>query len=242
MGDDFEMFSTTHFVMLAIFALGVPMVVRLGRSVRYDADHRMRVNRWYAVAVVTVTGTLQVVQLLPGEYDVDSSLPLNLCDFAWIVAAYALWTGSRTAAALTYYWGLVLTTQGLITPDLHSNFPELMFFGFWAMHYLIVWSAIYLVWGLGIRPTWHTYRVVVGVTLVWLVAVYVFNVVFDTNYGFVNHKPSGGSMLDFFGPWPLYVVVEIVVVAVVWALMTWPWVRGRGEPADQDGRATVYRR
>jgi hypothetical integral membrane protein (TIGR02206 family) len=209
------------------------VVVRVGRSVRDEPERRTQVSRWYAVAIVAVTGAMQVVQLLPGEYDVDSSLPLNLCDFAWVVAAYALWTGGRTAAALTYYWGLVLSTQGLVTPDLHAGFPELKFLGFWAMHYLIVWAAIYLVWGLGIRPSWHTYHVVVLVTLVWLVAVYAFNVLADTNYGFVNRKPSGDSLLDLAGPWPLYVLVEVVVVAGVWALMTWPWVRklpeeGRG--------------
>ena len=52
-----------------------------------------------------------------------------------------------------------------------------------------------------------------------------FNAVADTNYGYLNSKPSGGSLLDLFGPWPGYVVVEIVVVAAVWALMTWPWTR-----------------
>lgn len=226
------MFSATHGVMLVLFAVGIPAVVRLGRWARDEPDRAVRVSRTYAVVLVAVTGAMQVVQLLPGEYDVDTSLPLNLCDFAWMTAAYALWTQSQTAAALIYYWGLALSTQGLITPDLHAGPAEPSFYGFWSMHYVIVWSAIYLVWGLGIRPTWSTYRVVVTLTFVWLIAVYVFNVLVDTNYGFVNHKPSGGSVLDYFGPWPLYVGVEVVVVAVVWALMTWPWegTAGAGQP------------
>jgi hypothetical integral membrane protein (TIGR02206 family) len=231
MGNEFESFSLTHAVMLAIFAAGIPVVVALGRRVRDDPDRARRTSRTYAVVLAAVTMTMQVVQLLPGQYDVDTSWPLNLCDFAWMVGAYALWTFNQTAASLTYYWGLVLSTQGLITPDLHADVGSAKFLGFWLMHYLIVWSAIYLVWGLGIRPTWSAYRIVVAVTFGWLVAVYVFNVVADTNYGFVNDKPSGGSLLDLAGRWPIYILVEIVVVAGIWALMTWPWTSSRsGDP------------
>ena len=31
------------------------------------------------------------------------------------------------------------------------------------------------------------------------------------------------SLLNFLGPWPFYVLAEVVIVGAVWALMTWPW-------------------
>ena len=55
----------------------------------------------------------------------------------------------------------------------------------------------------------------------------MFNVIADTNYGYLNRLPKSSSLLDYLGPWPLYVVLEIAIVAVVWALLTWPWVRER---------------
>ena len=29
------------------------------------------------------------------------------------------------------------------------------------------------------------------------------------------------------GPWPLYLLTEVAIVLIVWALMTWPWERMR---------------
>ena len=146
----------------------------------------MRVSRVFAVLIPCFTIPLQVVDFLPGQFSFGSTLPLQLCDFAWIAATVALWTHHRFSVALTYFWGLVLTTQALITPWLTADFPSPKFLGFWGMHFLIVWAAIYLVWGLGLSPRWRDYATTVATTAGWAVSVYAFNVVAGTNYGFLN--------------------------------------------------------
>ncbi len=217
-------YSTSHLVMLAVFAAGLPVVVLLGRRERRTRDRV--VSRALAVAIPVVFVPTQVVDITT-NFELGVSLPLHLCDLAWVAATVALWTGNRYAVALTYFWGLVLTTQGIATPSLGEDFPELRFFAYWALHLLIVWSAVFLIWGLGLTPRWRDYGVAMGVTLAWAVVAYGFNEVADTNYGYLQEKPSGGSILDLLGPWPVYVAAEIVIVAVVWALMTWPWTRDR---------------
>ena len=157
------------------------------------------------------------------------SLPLQLTDLATTAGAYALWSQRHWAVALTYYWGLVLSVQALISPVLRGpDFPHYQFLAFWAIHLLVVWAAIYLTWGRGFRPTWRDYRLVVCVTLVWAAVTCAFNTIAGTNYGFLNRKPTTPSLLDLFGPWPLYVLVAAMLVAIVWALMTWPWQRRDG--------------
>jgi uncharacterized membrane protein YwaF len=37
-----------------------------------------------------------------------------------------------------------------------------------------------------------------------------------------------GSVLDLLGPWPWYVLAEVVIILAGWALITWPWTRGHG--------------
>jgi hypothetical integral membrane protein (TIGR02206 family) len=219
----FTTFGTTHWIMLALFVAGVWPVIQIGRWHR-GTERAVRFSRAFAIAIPCFTIPMQLLDLRPGQFDFDTSLPLQLCDFAWLAAIVALWTHHRVAVGLTYYWGLVLTTQALITPWLNAEFPSPKFLGFWVMHYLIVWSAIYLVWGLGLHPRWREYAVTVGTTAGWAVAVYLFDIATDTNYGFLVHKPSTASILDYLGPWPVYVAAEIALVATVWALMTWPWV------------------
>jgi hypothetical integral membrane protein (TIGR02206 family) len=128
----------------------------------------------------------------------------------------------------------------LITPDLNApDFPSHSFFTFFALHLLVVWAAIYLTWGYRMRPDWRSYRFAVITTLTWGAFTLVFNTITGSNYGFLNHKPANGSMLDALGPWPSYVVAEIVIVGAVWALMTWPWQRKqRSIPTQPSDRNT----
>ena len=231
---EFQTFGTSHLVMLALFAAGVWAVARIGRTLRGTPAER-RFSRGFALAIPVFTIPLQVVDFLPGRYSFQTTLPLQLCDFAWLAVTYALRTHSRYAAALSYYWGITLTTQALATPALASDFPDPKFVAYWAMHILIVWAAVYLTWGLGLRPSWRGYRSTVLTTLAWAVAVFVFNAATGANYGFLNRKPTTPSVLDLMGPWPWYVALEVALVLSVWALMTWPWVRS-SKPASLETR------
>src|SRR6202011_5038358 len=39
-----------------------------------------------------------------------------------------------------------------------ARFPHHLFVTFFTLHMLVVWAAIYLTWGRGMRPTWRSYR------------------------------------------------------------------------------------
>lgn len=212
-----EAYGTTHLVPLGVFAVGLVVVVLLGRR---DAAHDgpTRLSRTWALLVPAVTVPFQVIDLV-ASFDLDVTLPLHLCDLAWIAAAWALWTHRPFPVALTFFWGLTLTIQGVVTPSLNEDFPHVRYVAFWALHLLIVWAAVYLVVGLRLAPRWRDYRAAVVTTLVWAVATYLFNVLADTNYGYLVRKPRS-SALDLLGPWPWYVAQEIAILLAAWALLT----------------------
>ncbi|MEO7350988.1 MAG: TIGR02206 family membrane protein [Marmoricola sp.] len=226
----FESFSGQHVALLVLFVAGAVVLVLLGQRHRSTSSSRLT-RRLLAIGVVCAAVPNQLYVLSPGVFRPGSAVPLELCDLAWMTAVWALWTRSPLPTALTYYWGLTLTVQGVVTPSLGHVFPEPQYFVFWAKHLLVVWSALYLTLGLGLGPTWREYRLAVGLTAVWAVVVYAFDKAFDANYGYLVHKPESASLLDAFGPWPAYIVVSMGILVAGWALITWPWVvAGRRQP------------
>lgn len=222
----FTVYGPSHWVVIAVFVVGAVLLVWLGR---HQTDRQSRAfGRVLGGLTAAIYVSMFVYTLIPPS--IERSVPLRLTDLASVTGAYALWSQRRWAHALTYYWGLVLSTQALISPVLKSpDFPHYEFLAFWSIHLLVVWAAIYLTWGRGMRPDWRSYRLVVVVTAVWAAITMVFNSIAGTDYGFLNAKPATASLLDLMGPWPVYVVVASALVAGVWALMTWPWVRRRVE-------------
>lgn len=222
---EFSAYGLSHLVVLAVFVVGAVAVVAIGRRERGEAS-LSGFSRAFGVVTLGIYAVVLGATMFPPT--VEQSVPLRLTDLATIVAGVALVTQWRWAYALTYYWCLTLSTQALVSPALESeDFPHYEFLGFWAIHLLVVWAAIYLTWGVGMRPDWGSYRIAVGATVVWVAVTFVFNSLADTNYGFVNRKPSTPSLLDVLGPWPWYLVTVAIILLVVWALMTWPWVRNR---------------
>lgn len=221
---EFTAYGPSHWGVIAVFVIGAVGLVWVGRR-QTEAQARRLGRIVGAITALIYAGILIYVVIPPS---LDYSVPLQLTDLATMVTAYALWSQKQWAYALTYYWGLVLSTQALISPALQSpDFPHYQFLAFWAIHLVVVWAAIYLTWGRGMRPDWRSFRFTVAVTLAWALVTFTFNTIAGTNYGFLNRKPSTASLLDVFGPWPWYVFVGSTLVFIVWALMTWPWVRTR---------------
>jgi hypothetical integral membrane protein (TIGR02206 family) len=211
----------SHLGVLVLTVLGALGLVGLARR---SEPRTVRVTGLVlAGALAAVTLGYQVVAFDPAH--LDTTLPLQLSDLAPYAAAWAVVSGQRWATALTYYWGLTLSVQALLTPALGGgDFPAPSFLVFFADHVLVVWIAVLLTWGLRRHPTWWDYRFALVATLCWAVPAQVVNVLTGADYGYLDHKPETASLLDLLGPWPWYLLAEAALVVGVWALITLPWV------------------
>src|SRR6266536_3086743 len=114
----FSTYGPSHWTVLAIFLAGVVFLVLLGP--RLPALF----GRAFALAVLGVQLAIQVYSLV--HWGLDNSLPFQLSDLAAYATAFALWSHRHWAFSLSYYWGLTLSTQALISPALFGpDFPSL---------------------------------------------------------------------------------------------------------------------
>jgi hypothetical integral membrane protein (TIGR02206 family) len=231
----FAAYGASHWAVVILLAAGAGVLAWFGA--RYRGTRTVRTaGRVFAVVLVAFHVPILIYDLSPARFDIEYSLPFQISDLAWMVAAYALWFRQQWAYALTYYWGLTLAPQALITPALDAPEFGIDFVSFWGQHLLVLWAAVYLTWWVGMRPNWRSFAFAATVTVAWGLVMLGFNEAAGTNYMFVSRKPDNPSLLDLMGEWPWYLGVELVVGLAGWALLTWPWTRFRARMHVAGGR------
>jgi hypothetical integral membrane protein (TIGR02206 family) len=232
-GDSFVRWGLGHLTMLAVTVVGSVLLIVVGRRIRGSRSETV-LSQVFAATLFAVAAVHVVHGLLPGNFRLQGSIPLQLSDVLRFLSAYALLTRRFWATSVVYYWGLTFNPQALITPNLHyTDSPVYDFSMYWSLHIFVLWAAIYLTWGLGHSPNWRSYRIAIGATLAWAVVAFTFNVLAGTNYGFLNARPASASLLDLMGDWPVYLLTAFVAMFVVWALITLPWMVRR-RPVTRD--------
>ena len=222
------LFSRPHLaaiVATALVCLALPLSVR-----RWPGRWTTFVG--WALALVLVVNEVAWWGVITarGEWGWDYALPLYLCDAAGFVAAFALVLRRPILVEMTYFWGLAGTIQAIITPDLHYDFPSYFYFQYFVQHTGIVLAALFLVVGLRQVPRRGSILRMMGITLVFTAMAGTANLVTHGNYMYLSHKPPGGSLLDYMGPWPLYILAGVPLAAAIFFVLNLPF---RGSVADR---------
>jgi len=158
-----------------------------------------------------------------------SNLPLQLCDVSlWATVAACIFL-KPLLVEFAYFAGIAGAGMALITPDLWSPWPSYPAVYFFVTHGGIVIANIVLVYGgiVTIRKgaMWRAF----GLLLCFAAAVGIFNAIFKTNYMYLCTKPKNATMLDAFGPWPVYLVVAFGLALVLYVLLSLPLRRQRAQ-------------
>lgn len=167
---------------------------------------------------------------LDGEKSIDNFLPFHLCDIAAITAGIALITKRRLACALTYFWGLAATLQGLLTPALTVGFPSGPYLMFFLHHFAVVTAALYLPLVDGWRPRqplWRGLLEIYGWSVVYLAFAMTANRLLGSNFAFASRPPDNPSLIDQLGPWPWYLLSMQGIALFFFLLLALPF-RPRG--------------
>ncbi|MCW1913797.1 TIGR02206 family membrane protein [Luteolibacter sp. GHJ8] len=224
----FTPFSAMHgWALVAGFA-GIALLIVLGRR----GEKQERIARFIlALLCLSAFGYTQAAwSTVHIEHDLDSSLPLHLCDLAAFIAGFALITGKRLLITLTYFWGLAATIQALATPAISVGYPHPAFIAFFVHHFAVVGAAFYFPIVLGWRverPWWREPLRALLLANAYLAVAMLVNLWLGTNFGFASRKPVNPSLLDHMGPWPVYLIWMQVLAAVLFSLVALPVLRRR---------------
>lgn len=230
----FRLFGLDQLAALAATAAAAFVLVRRAR--RQPAARILRFGLAAFLAAAAV-GWLAFVQAHYGlsAWDV---LPLHLCDFLILVAVWALLALRPLACELLYFWSSG-TLLAMVTPDLGVGFPHPAFLAFFTLHGAIVVAAAVVVFGLGRRPRpgapWRAF----GATLAYAAVVALVNLAFGTNFLFLCRKPDEPTLLDAFGPWPVYLGTVALFALGLFHLMAWPFREKRGSGPGRRGHGAI---
>jgi hypothetical integral membrane protein (TIGR02206 family) len=211
----FQLFNGAHLTTLAVVVLAAVVV---GRLARRDGA------AWLPVGIAVLLITQEVVKLwfFIAVYDRpwSESLPLDLCRINEFLCAFMLTRRSFRCFEVAYYWGVGASVAAMITPDLPAGFPDTRFLLFFIGHGLVLVAVVLPIMAWQFRPRLVSVGIALAATGAYALLIAPVNLLLDTNYLFLRAKPEGASILDFFGPWPNY-LVALTGIAVATCLVAY---------------------
>ncbi len=218
----FVLFSTQHLIaIVAIILVGIFIILSQKKS---SSEQRQSVRWVMAIILIINESTWHVWNLSIGEWSIQTMLPLHLCSALVWLCAYMLITKNQTIYEFAYLIGIAGALQAILTPDLGQYaFPHYRYFQVFISHGLIIISALYMTFVEGFRPTWKSVKKVAIYGNLYLLFVFIINLLLNSNYLFVAHKPETASLLDVLPPWPIYILIIELLAAVFILLFYLPF-------------------
>ena len=214
----FIMFGPPHLTAIALTLL-VPLAPALLARHEHLGRHADRLTRIGLTCFLAAGWICWYGQTIwRHELGLGNGLPMNLCDWAEIGLIVALLTRDQFAYELGYFWGLGGTLQGVLTPPLYYDFPDLQFIFFFIQHGGVVAALLYLTLGTRMRPTSRSLPRVIAASFVYLIIAALVDWALGLNYGFLRAKPLGQSLLTLMSPWPWY-IPELVAAGMGFVLL-----------------------
>ena len=214
-GGPFVLFSTQHLIAIGLIILFGAFIIL---SQRHAGEKSRKTVRYTLAALLVINeSTWQLWNLFTGQWSIQTMLPFHLCSALVWLSAYMLVTRNRTIYEFAYLIGIAGALQAILTPDLGQYaFPHYRYFQVFISHGIIIIAALYMTLVEGYRPTWQSVKKVAIYGNIYLVVIFILNLLIGSNYLFVAHKPETASLLDALPPWPVYIlVIEALAAAFI---------------------------
>ncbi len=211
--------------------LGVAAAAAVGLTLLVRSRPRLAPIVRLGLILALIGFTIAYLRAVAGEGPISvwDVVPLHLCDFLILVAAFALATLEPTACELLYFWGGTGTLLATFTPDLREGWPDWRFVVYFGLHVTVVVAAAVAVFGLGRHPRAGAAGRAWLLTNAYAAVVGVVDVLWGMNFLYLREKPWAPTLLDWLGPWPVYILAVEALALVLFLLLALPF-----DPALRD--------
>ena len=208
----FEFMGIDHFVSIVVFII-------LCFTIPFFAKTRLNEKQQHFVGIIIGSLVLfsylswVLLEIAGGTFSLKLHLPFHLCRAANILVFFVLVYRSPLAYEIVFFWGLTVI-HAVITPDITQGFPHYHFIRYWLSHQLMIIAIIYATFVYDIRPNKKSIYVSFFSLIVFFAITIPINLFLKANYFWICGKPPVGTILDFFGSWPWYLIVATILALI----------------------------
>jgi len=221
-----EYFSAPHLIAVAVFLLLSILLLAFRNSFKTEKS-KIKFRYIFAAFIALQQASIYIWYTIAGEWSVEVTLPLQLCDLSLFLSIFVLLTKRQLLFELLYYWGMGGATQAILTPSIGNyTFPHFVFYQYFVSHYVILLACIYMISIEKFRPSPRSVFRTFVITNLYALIIFPFNCLTGGNYLFLNRKPMGGTLIDALGPWPWYLLSLEATALLIFLLLYLPFAKG----------------
>ena len=207
-----EIFTREWFIYTTLSVAAIFIVIVAAKRLNETGKRYLRIG-------LGISTLLSVILIHPylisiGQWSVQNSLPLHMCELSEIFAGIALiWQRQRLFEILCY-WGIPGGFQSILTPELlQTGENGWLMFHYYFMHTIIILAPVFLMIISNMCLSKKSWLKVFLFTNLCLPVIGAVNWVLGSNYMYLAEKPIADNPF-IIGDWPWYILaLEFVAVA-----------------------------
>lgn len=192
----FKNYGFIHLISIIITLIIITIIYIFRNKIKQWKYHDNFIR--YLMAIILLLNMIIYYgsEIIMGTYTYKAHLPLHFCFISGFLFMYILFTNKKNWFGVIYYFSFIGPLPAIIFPDLSVGPDRFMFWQWYISHLFFIISSLYclfvLEWKIEFKDI---FKSMVYANIIFIL-VYIFNLIFDTNYIMTDALPN--YILDIF--------------------------------------------